>query len=80
VFHRFQVLVEQQFSRKIKSVQTDYGGEYRKLNSFFKTFGIHHRIICTHTHEQNGIVERRHHHIVGTGLSLLGHYKAPLKF
>jgi hypothetical protein len=69
-------LVERQFSRKIKSVQIDI----ISLNSFLKIVGIHHRIICTHTHEQNGIVERRHHHIVGTGLSLLGHYKAPLKF
>jgi histone deacetylase 1/2 len=80
VFHQFQVLVERQFSCKIKSVQTDCGGEYRKLNSFFKTVGIHHRIICPHTYEQNGTVERRHRHIVETGLTLLGQCKAPLKF
>ena len=35
VFQQFQVLVERQFSRKIKTVQSDWGGEYRKLNSFF---------------------------------------------
>ena len=74
------VLVERQFSRKIKSVQTDCGGEYHKLNSFFKTIGIHHHIICLHTHEQNGTVECRYRHIVETGLTHLGHYKAPLKF
>jgi len=34
-FHRFQTLVELQFSHKIKSVQTDWGGEYHKLNSSF---------------------------------------------
>jgi len=80
VFHQFQVFVEQQFSHKIKSVQTNLGGEYCKLNSFFKTIGIHHRLICPHTHEQNGTVERRHCHIVETGLTLLGQCKAPLKF
>jgi histone deacetylase 1/2 len=32
VFQQFQVLVERQFSRKIKIVQTDWGGEYCKLN------------------------------------------------
>ena len=51
VFQQFQVLVGRQFSRKIKTVQTDWGGEYCKLNSFFKTIGIHHRLICPHTHE-----------------------------
>ena len=28
IFHQFQALVERQFSLKIKSVQTDWGGEY----------------------------------------------------
>jgi histone deacetylase 1/2 len=28
VFHQFQTLVERQFSLKIKSVPTDWGGEY----------------------------------------------------
>jgi len=50
------------------------------LNSFFKTVGIHHHIICPYIYEQNGIVEHRHHHIVETGLTLLGHCNAPLKF
>jgi len=36
-FQRFQTLVERQFSLKIKSVQTDWGGEYHKLNKFFQT-------------------------------------------
>jgi len=59
-FQGFQTLVERQLSLKIKSVQTDWGGEYHKLNKFFQTIGIHHRLICPHTHEQNGTVERRH--------------------
>ena len=78
IFQRFQVLVERQFSHKIKYVQIDWGGEYRKLNNFFQTIGIHHWLICPHTHEQNGSVERRHRHIVETGLTLLGQCSAPL--
>jgi histone deacetylase 1/2 len=50
-FQCFQTLVERQFSLKIKSVQTDWGGEYYKLNKFFQAIGIHHRLICPHTHE-----------------------------
>jgi histone deacetylase 1/2 len=80
IFHQFQALVERQFSLKIKSVQTDLGGEYRKLNTYFKTISIHHRVICPHTHEQNGMVERLHRHIVETGLTLLGQCHAPLKY
>jgi len=60
VFHQFQTLVERQFSLKIKSVQTDWGGEYCKLSTFFKTIDIQHCLICPHTHEQNGTVEHRH--------------------
>jgi len=44
---------------------------------FFQTVGIHHRLICPHTHEQNGTVERHHRHIVETGLTFLGQCKAP---
>jgi len=80
IFHQFQALVERQFALKIKSVQTDWGGEYQKLNTYFKTIGIHHRVICPHIHEQNGMVERRHKHIVETGLTLLGQCHAPFKY
>jgi histone deacetylase 1/2 len=77
-FQRFQTLVERQFSFKIKSVQTDWSGEYRKLNKFFQTISINHRLIGLHTHEQNDTVECRHRHIVKTGLTLLGQCSAPL--
>jgi hypothetical protein len=78
IFQRFQTLVVHQFSLKIKYVQTDWGVEYRKLNKFFQTIGIHHRLIWPHTHEQNGTGERHNRHIVKTSLTLLGQYSAPL--
>jgi len=56
------------------------GGEYCKLNKFFQTFGIHHRLICPHTHEQNGSVEHRHRHIIEIGLTLLGQHSVVLQF
>jgi len=49
VFHRFQTLVERQFSLQIKSIQTDWGSEYHKLSIFFQTIGIHHHLICPHS-------------------------------
>jgi hypothetical protein len=56
------------------------GGEYEKLNSFFTRIGIAHRVSCPHTHQQNGVVECKHHHIVEVGLSLLSQTSMPLKF
>jgi hypothetical protein len=79
-FHYFQILVECQFSRKIKSVQTDWGDGYCNLHSFFQIIGIHHRLICPHTHGQNDTVEHRHQHIIEIGLSLLGQCSTLLRF
>jgi hypothetical protein len=38
----FQRTVERLFSCKIKSFQSDWGGEYRKLNTLFNNIGMHH--------------------------------------
>jgi histone deacetylase 1/2 len=80
VFKNFQNLVERKFGRKIISMQTDWGGEYEKLNSFFQQIGIAHRVSCPHTHQQNGAAERKHLHIVEVGLALLANASMPLKF
>jgi hypothetical protein len=42
-FHEFQNLVERLFNRKIIAIQSDWGGEYEKLNSFFTKIGISHQ-------------------------------------
>lgn len=79
-FREFQQLAERLFDKRIISMQTDWGGEYEKLNSFFKQIGISHRVSCPHAHQQNGAAERKHRHIVEVGLSLLAHASMPLKF
>jgi histone deacetylase 1/2 len=35
---------------------------------------------CPHTSQQNGIAERKHRHLVKTGLALLAHSSVPLRF
>lgn len=35
---------------------------------------------CPHTSQQNGIAERKHRHIVETGLALLAHSSLPVRF
>ena len=61
-------------------MQTDWGGEYQKLNSFFQKIGIVHHVSCPHAHQQNGSAERKHRHIIEVGLSLLAQASMPLKF
>jgi histone deacetylase 1/2 len=78
VFMQFQRHVERLLNKKIIHVQTDWGGEYIKLNQFFSNIGISHRVSCPHTHQQNGTIESKHRHIVETSLTLLAHASVPL--
>ena len=65
--------MENQFSSRIKSLQSDEGGEFIsfQLTSFLKTHGIFHKISCPYTSQQNGLAERKHCHVVEMGLSLI---------
>jgi histone deacetylase 1/2 len=42
--------------------------------------GISHHVSCPHTCQQNGTAERKHRHIVETGLALLAHSSLPLRY
>ena len=44
VFQNFTNLVERRFNKKIVTMQTDWGGEYEKLNPFFQKLGIAHHV------------------------------------
>jgi transposase InsO family protein len=81
IFLQFQTHIECLLNTKIKCVQSDWGGEYQKMhNTFFRSLGLTHRVLCPHTHQQNGSAKRKHRHIVETGLALLAHAVMPLKF
>lgn len=51
-------MVQRQFSTKMKSVYSDWGGEFRLFTKFLTELGIIRRLICPHTHHQNGLVEQ----------------------
>jgi hypothetical protein len=74
-FVKFKLLVENQFSIKIKQFQSDGGGEYNSIQfqAFLQKNGIVHRKSCPYTSPQNGLAERKLRHILETGLSLLAH-------
>lgn len=79
-FLQFCTMIKNQFSCDIKSLQTDWDGEYRNVSTFLHSNGIMHRLSCPHTHEQNGAVERRNRVIVEKGLTLLAHSSLPHLF
>ncbi|RDX67286.1 hypothetical protein CR513_53861, partial [Mucuna pruriens] len=54
-----------------------WGEFFTKLHN---DLGVVHRLICPHTHNQNGDVECKHRHIVELGLTLLHQASLPLKF
>jgi hypothetical protein len=80
IFTQFQKLVENYVNSSIKYVQTDGGVEFIPVQRLLASKGISYRQTCPHTHHQNGRVERRHRHIVDTGLALLAHSNLPLQY
>jgi len=74
-FVKFKALVENQFSTKIKQLQSDGGGEY--MSNQFQAFLLHHGIVfrksCPYSFPQNGLAECKLRHILETGLTLLAH-------
>jgi hypothetical protein len=80
-FVQFKCLVENLLSKKIKAFQFDGGGEFtsNQFKELLSTNGIIHRISCPYTTQQNGLAERKHRHIVETGLTLLAQSKLSLK-
>ncbi|KAF6134584.1 hypothetical protein GIB67_022324 [Kingdonia uniflora] len=79
-FITFKNKIEKLTGHKIKIFQSDNGGKFKKFTPYLDSHCIFHRFSCPHTAEQNGLAERRHKHIVETGLSLFNHASVPLSF
>ena len=82
VFVAFQKQVENQFSNKIKTFQSDGGGEFTSLflRKHFAAHGIYHQMSCPSTPQQNGLAERKHRHITELALAMMFQSKTPFKY
>jgi hypothetical protein len=80
IFKSIKATVENQFSTQIKFLRTDCEGEYTSndFTAFCSSTGITHQLSCPHTPQQNGIVERKHRHIVECALTFLSHASLPI--
>uniref|UniRef100_A0A2N9E2R4 Integrase catalytic domain-containing protein n=1 Tax=Fagus sylvatica TaxID=28930 RepID=A0A2N9E2R4_FAGSY len=81
-FKHFKSTMENILDYKLKILRSDCGGEYSKseFQSFCSSNGILHQFSCPHTFQQNGIVERKHRHIVDMALTLISQSSLPLNF
>lgn len=70
-FIAFKGLVEKQFQSQLANFYTDNGGEFIALRKYLSDNGISHLTSPPHTPEHNRISERKHRHVVETGMTLL---------
>ncbi|GJZ34215.1 putative RNA-directed DNA polymerase [Tanacetum coccineum] len=76
----FYNLIKNQFGKIVKTFRSDNGTEF--VNKMFSKFcvdnGIIHQTTCAYTPQQNGIVERKHRHLLNVARSLLFQGGLPL--
>lgn len=63
-------------------VRSDNGLEFvgQECQDFFLFLGIIYQRSCTHTPQQNGVVERKHRHLLEMARSLMFQSNLPLHF
>ena len=79
----FVKMAQNQFSHTVKTIRSDNALEFSKSNEaldFFASTGIMHQIYCVQIPQQNGVVERKHKHLLETSQALLFQSNRPLKF
>ena len=72
--------VSTQFASHIKKFRSDNGGEFLSLQSFFKDNGVLFQHSCVYTPQQNGVVERKHRHILQVARALKFQAQLPTQF
>lgn len=75
----FYAMVKNQFNVTIKTIRTDNGPEFN-IESFYSKNGFLHYKSCVETPEQNGIIERKHQHILNVARCLKIQSKLPTIF
>ncbi|GKA38340.1 putative RNA-directed DNA polymerase [Tanacetum coccineum] len=78
----FYKMVKVQFEKNIKRIICDNGGEFvsNKMIDFYAREGIVLETSCPHTPQQNGVVERKHRHLLETARALKFEANLPTRF
>ncbi|XP_075076786.1 uncharacterized protein LOC142163402 [Nicotiana tabacum] len=72
VLKHFLSFVKTQFAAVLKIIRTNNGTEFfnQHYNALLDSYGILHQRSCVYTPQQNGIVERKHRHILDIARAL----------
>ncbi|XP_052619825.1 uncharacterized protein LOC128126128 [Lactuca sativa] len=78
----FYKLIVTQFNKNIKRIRTDNGSEFKCsfMLGFYKDKGILLETLCPYTPQQNGVVERKHRHLLEMGKALRFQASPPIEF
>ncbi|CAH9124860.1 unnamed protein product, partial [Cuscuta epithymum] len=79
---QFCNLVETQFEARVKRIRSDNGVEFQTniLSEYYARCGIIFETSCTDTPQQNGVVERKHRHILEIARALRFQSGLPIDF
>ena len=83
VLKGFIAMVQTQFGKSIKMIRSDNAyelGSSKEASQFFQEKGIIHQTSCRSSPQQNGVVERKHKHMLVTARALLFQSNLPIKF
>ena len=74
--------IKTQFRTNVKQVRTDNAKDLCEgaLLQVYHAKGIHHQRSCTQTSQQNGVVERKHKHLLETTRAFLFQSNLPISF
>ena len=79
----FVGMAHTQFSCKVETIRSDNALEFTKSTAaleFFASTRILHQTSYVQTLQQNGVVERKHKHLLEVSLALLFQSNLPLRF
>lgn len=82
VLKEFIAMVNNQFHKSVKNLRSDNGTEFvnQDCNKWLKEKGIIHQKSCPYTPQQNGVVERKHKHLLQVARALMFQSKLPKRF
>ena len=82
IFKSFYMEIKTQFNVSLHIFQSDNVHEYfhTSLSQFFYDHGIIHQSSCPHTPQQNGVAERKMHHLLEVTRALKLHMRIPKSY
>lgn len=79
---KFVAHIQTQFHTTIEVLRTDNGTEFvnKSVTVFLQKLGIMHQTSCAYTPQQNGLVEKKHRHLLNCAIALRFHASLPIVF